>query len=31
MKRFLTKKEIETIISNVTDLPFFKDQYASQL
>ena len=30
-KRFLTNKEIETIISNVTDLPFFKDQYASQL
>ena len=30
-KRFLTKKEIQTIVSNVTDSCFFKDQYASQL
>ena len=30
-KRFLTKKEIQTIISNVTDLPFFKNQYETQL
>ena len=31
MKRFLTNKEIQTIVSNVTDSPFFKDQYTSQL
>ena len=30
-KRFLTKKEIETIISNVTDSQFFRNQYETQL
>ena len=31
MKRFLTNKEIQTIVSNVTDSPFFRENYISQL
>ena len=30
-KRFLTNKEIQNIVSNVTDSPFFRENYISQL
>ena len=30
-KRFLINKEIQNIVSNVTDSPFFRENYISQL